>query len=118
LDVGISYFLLCQFNLAQEHSPSVWKISAKTHTRARARMHAHVYICIESKILNNTVMYTKEILFFLQHCTGVAEASTHLRSDAGSVGKHSPIISGHLAFEDMGIVLTQNTRRLLNPGAV
>jgi hypothetical protein len=54
-------------------------------------------------------MYTKEILFFLQHCTDVAEASIHLRSDAGSVGKHSLMFQDILAFEDKCIVLTQNT---------
>jgi hypothetical protein len=63
-------------------------------------------------------MYTKEILFFLQHYTGVAEASIHLQSDVGSVGKHSLMFQDILAFEDKGIVLTQNTRLLLNPGAV
>ena len=63
-------------------------------------------------------MYIKEILFFLQHCTGVAEASIHLWSDVGSVGKHSLMFQHILVFEDKGIVLTQNTRLLLNPGAV
>jgi len=63
-------------------------------------------------------MYIKDILFFLQYCTGVAEASIHLRSDAGSVGKHSLMFQDILVFEDKGIVLTQNTGLLLNPGAV
>jgi len=60
-------------------------------------------------------MYTKEILFFLQHCTGIAEASIRLRSDAGSVGKHSLMFQDILVFEDKGYCVDWKHQTVIKP---